>query len=409
MSDQVPATECEPRARVSVESFLTKLSGLGYSTATMRQKRAMVAYFVHWVVRRRLDIAEIDERTVDAFQVHLGRRRIPMGNWRCTIMAFLEHLRDQALTARPEPVRDDSREAHLLQRYETYLREERGLARETVCNYLRFVSAFARKHFTKSATGAHAPGPGFQEIRDYLLASTRALAPKTAQLIATALRSFLRFLFLRGETSVDLASAIPLVRRWRQASVHPYLAPEEVERLLAACDGTTSGGRRDHAILLLLARLGMRACEVAAMQIADLRWRTGEIFIRGKGLVHQRLPMLPDVGAAVVLYLRDGRPKSSCRSVFLRNDAPRTELSADAVGFVVRRALVRAGLHPPHRGSHLLRFSLATNMIHTGATMAEIGEVLRHHSPETTEIYAKVDFEALRAVALPWMGLGGAL
>jgi len=413
MSDQVPASECERRAHVldkCVESFLTKLSGLGYSTATMRQKRAMVEYFARWVVRRRLDIAEVDERVVDAFHVHLGRRRIPLGNWRCTTKTFLEHLRGEALTARPEEtVRDDSREAHLLQRYETYLREERGLARGTVCNYLRFVSGFARKHFTRSATGEHAPGPGFQEIRDYLLASTRALAPRTAQLVATALRSFLRFLFLRGETSVDLAPAIPLVRGWRQVSVHPYLSPEEVERLLAACDGTTSGGRRDHAILLLLARLGIRACEVAAMQIADLRWRTGEILIRGKGLVHQRLPMLPDVGAAVALYLRDDRPKSSCRSVFLRNDAPRTELSADAVGSIVRRALVRAGLHPPRRGSHLLRFSLATNMIQTGATMTEIGEVLRHRSPETTEIYAKVDFEALRAVALPWTGLGGAL
>jgi len=413
MSDQVPATEYEGCAHVldkCVESFLTKLSGLGYSTATMRQKRAMVEYFARWVVHRRLDIAKVDERVVDAFHVHLGRRRIRRGNWRCTTETFLEHLRGEAVTDRPEEtVRDDSREAHLLLRYETYLREERGLARETVCNYLRFVSGFARKHFTRSATGEHAPGPGFQEIRDYLLASTRVLAPRTAQLVATALRSFLRFLFLRGETSVDLAPAIPLVRGWRQVSVHPYLSPEEVERLLATCDGTTSAGRRDHAILLLLARLGVRACEVAAMQIADLRWRTGEILIRGKGLVHQHLPMLPDVGAAVALYLRDGRPKSSCRSVFLRNDAPRTELSADAVGFIVRRALVRAGLHPPRRGSHLLRFSLATNMIQTGATMTEIGEVLRHRSPETTEIYAKVDFEALRAVALPWTGLGGAL
>jgi site-specific recombinase XerD len=237
----------------------------------------------------------------------------------------------------------------------------------------------------------------------------RTLKPTTAQHAATALRSFLRFLFLRSETMTDFAVAIPSVHRWGQAKVHPYLCPAEVEQLLASCDVTTVNGRRDHAILLLLARLGLRACEVAALEIADLRWRAGEIVVRGKGRVCQRLPMLPDVGAAVALYLREARPISPSPRVFLRNDAPRIELSPDAVGFVVRRALCRAGLHPPTRGSHLLRHSLATTMIRHGASMTEIGEVLRHRSPETTEIYAKVDFEALRAVALPWTGWGGAV
>src|SRR5262249_405445 len=156
--------------------------------------------------------------------------------------------------------------------------------------------------------------------------------------------------FLRGETAVDLALAVPSVRRWRKATVHSYLRPEDVEQLLAACGKATASGRRDHAILLLLARLGLRACEVAAMEIRDLRWRTGEIVVRGKGRVLQRIPMLPDVGAAIALYVQDGRPKSPRRNVFLRNDAPRIGLSADAVGFVVRRALVRAELKPPHRG-----------------------------------------------------------
>ena len=412
MPNHVRVAERESRGRAferCVESFTTGLSRLGYRAAVVRLKRAMVACFVRWVVRRRLDVAQIDEAAIGAFLVHLGRHRVPIGNRRCTLMAFLEHLRGEAMTIRPEPVRDSSQAALLLQRYEAHLRDERGLMKETVCNYRRVVSAFVHEHFAGNATGVHAPGPGAQEVRDYLLASTRSLAPRTSQLVATALRSFLRFLFLRGETAVDLAPAIPSVRRWRRAGVHPYLRAEEVERLLAACDSTTASGRRDHAILLLLARLGMRACEVAAMQITDLRWRTAEIVVRGKGRVHQRLPMLPDVGAAVALYPRDGRPNSSCRSVFLRNDAPRIGLGADAVGLIVRRALSRAGLHPPHRGSHLLRFSLATTMIRRGATMAEIGEVLRHRSPETTEIYAKVDFEALRAVALPWTGPGGAL
>lgn len=388
-----------------IESFVTSLSGRGYCTVTIQQKRAMVTSFARWVRQRRVDVTKIDEAAVGAFLAHLRRRRILIGNWHCTLTAFLEHLRADGVTACPEQWRDDSQAALILQLYETYLLNERGLTKETVCNYLRFVSPLAREHFpaTRSSTTAF----GVQEVRAYILRGIRIFKPTTAQLLATALRSFLRFLFLRGETAVDLAFAVPSVRRWRKATVHSYLRPEEVEQLLAACDKATASGRRDHAILLLLARLGLRACEVAAMEIRDLRWRTGEIVVRGKGRVLQRIPMLPDVGAAMALYLQDGRPKSPCRNVFLRNDAPRIGLNADAVGLVVRRALVRAELKPPHRGSHLLRFSLATNMIHRGSTMAEIGEVLRHRSPETTEIYAKVDFESLRAVALPWAGLGG--
>lgn len=411
MADHVAAVERDANARVierCIESFTTSLSGLGYCAVAVRQKHAMVVCFAHWVRRRRLDVARIDEAAVEAFLMNLARRRRPSGNRRCTLMAFLEHLRGEGRTVRPEPQHDDSPAALLLQRYETYLREERGLANETVCNYRRSVSALVCERFAGTAMGAPASGSAFQEVRDYFLASIRTLAPKTAQHVATALRSFLRFLFLRSETAADLSVAIPSVHRWRQATVHPYLRPEEVEQLLAACDRTTANGRRDHAILLLLARLGLRACEITAMEIGDLRWRTGELLVRGKGQVHQRLPLLPEVGAAVALYLKDGRPKSTCRRVFLRNDAPRIGLGTDAVGFVVRRALGRAGLHPPCRGSHLLRFSLATTMIRRGATMAQIGEVLRHRSTETTEIYAKVDFEALRAVALPWTAQGDA-
>lgn len=392
----------------SIGSFMTSLLGFGYCTAVVQRKGAMVTAFARWVGQHRLDATKIDEATVGTFLAHLRRRRIPISKWRCTLTSFLEHLHASGFTAGPKQRRDDDASAApILKRYETYLLNQRGLTKKTVCNYLRFVSPFARKHF--SATGSSATTLGFQEVRDYILSGIRTFKPTTAQPLATALRSFLRFLFFRGETVVDLALAVPRARRWRKATVHSYLRPEDVERLLAVCDKTTASGRRDHAILLLLARLGIRACEVAAIEIRDLRWRTGEIVLRGKGRVRQHVPMLPDVGAAVALYLRDGRPKSPCRNVFLRNDAPRIGLSADAVGFIVRRALVRAGLKPPHRGSHLLRFSLATNMIHRGATMAEIGQVLRHRSPETTEIYAKVDFAGLRTVALPWVGQGGVL
>ena len=404
MSDQALAKADEPALESHIETFTAALLGRGYCAGTVRLKCAMLARFALWIGKRRIAVRNFDEATIGVFLAHLRRRGVPIGNRRCTLLAFLEHLRQEGATRRPAPVHDQSESAQLLRRYQVYLREEQGLTAETADNYLRFASQLVRGHVPDSAAETAVVGLEAQQVRDFLLRSVRELRPTTAQLRATALRSFLRFLFLRGETKVNLADAVPSVRRWRKATTHTFLQPKEVDQLLRACDCGTATGRRDHAVLLLLARLGMRAREVSAMQLEDLRWRAGEILVRGKGAVHQRLPLLPEVGAAIARYLRDGRPRSQCRNVFLRDDAPRVALGADAIGLIVRRALHRAGLHPSHRGSHLLRHSLATHMIRCGATMAQIGEVLRHRLPETTEIYAKLDFEALRAVALPWPG-----
>lgn len=392
----------------SIASFTVELSGLGYRPLVVRGKRAIVGGFIRWAVHRRIEVARIDEATVEAYLVRRRRRGSSVGYRRCTLRAFLEHLRAEGIAVRPKPVSNHFPADVILERYATYLRLERGFTELAVSTYLKFLRSFVHEHFLAASSLALTSALDAQAVRAFFLGRARTFAPRTAQLLATVLRSFLRFLFLRGETTVDLVPAIPTVRRWRQRTVHPYLDPAEVERLLDSCDRTTANGRRDHVILLLLARLGLRAGEVAALDLADVRWRNGEIFVHGKGGVLACLPLLPDVGAAIASYLQHGRPRSSCRKVFLRNLAPRIGLNADAVGIVVRRALARAGLRPPHCGSHILRFSLATTMLRRGASMAEIGEVLRHRSPETTEIYAKVDFGALREVALPWPGPGGA-
>ena len=393
-----------------IHSYVDALTASGYRDLVIRQKRAIVTQFACWLSKRRVALCKIDESTVGAFLAHWSRSGFRVSNRRYTLVAFLEHLRQAGVTVRPAPERTRAAPdaaQKLLRHYEAYLREERGLTAETTANYLRFVQPLARDCLAADGSNIAISGLDAQQIRDFLLRSTRGFRPTTAQLAATALCSFLRFLFVRGETAVDLAVAIPSVRRWRKATVHPYLRPDQVEQLLRACNTTTTRGRRDHAVLLLLARLGLRAREVATMQLEDLRWRTAEILVRGKGRAQQRLPLLPEVGAAIAAYLRNGRPDSRCRNVFLRNEAPRVALGADGIGFIVRRALHRAGLRPSQRGSHLLRHSLATRMIRHGASMTEIGEVLRHRLPETTELYAKVDFEGLRAVALPWPGAGG--
>jgi integrase len=218
------------------------------------------------------------------------------------------------------------------------------------------------------------------------------------------LRSFLSFYFLDGATATDLSRAVPPVRRWRLAPVPPLVTEEEVERVIAAADRSTPRGLRAFAILLLLARLGLRAGEVVALELDDIHWDVGEVVVRGKGRLHSRLPLLDDVGEALALYLRDARGPSTSRRVFLRRIAPHGPLSGPtAVCVIAREALRYAGLRPVGRvGAHIFRHGLATQMIRRGASLAEISQVLRHRSITTTQLYAKVDFEGLRAVAMPW-------
>lgn len=210
-------------------------------------------------------------------------------------------------------------------------------------------------------------------------------------------------------TKVDLSLALPEVRQARKAAVPRYVSARDVERILTACNLTTPVGRRDRAVLLLLARLGLRANEVVKMELGDLRWRTGELVVRGKGPARDHLPIPTDVGEALSRYLARDRAPCASRRVFLRMRAPRRGFaSAAAVSTIAMRAIDRSGVRAPSRGAHLLRHSLAAGMVQRGATMVEIGQILRHRSPNSTELYAKVDFDGLRELALPWPGKGGA-
>jgi site-specific recombinase XerD len=227
--------------------------------------------------------------------------------------------------------------------------------------------------------------------------------------MVSALRSFLRFLLQHGEITTDLAACVPTVANWRLTGVPQHLSEQQVKKVLESCDRSTVVGRRDYAILLLLARLGLRASEIVKLELDDIDWRAGEIVVRGKGSVHDRLPLVQETGEALAAYLRGDRPRNRSRRVFLQVRAPRCGFRGPAsVSTIVAQALQRAGLDPPQKGAHLLRHSLATGMLSRGATMAEIAEVLRHRSPQTTEIYAKVDIIGLRSLAQPWPSGEGA-
>jgi site-specific recombinase XerD len=224
-------------------------------------------------------------------------------------------------------------------------------------------------------------------------------------LIASALRSFFRFLRQQALINTDLAQCVPTPARRRLSTLPKFINADDVERLLHSIDQKTPEGRRNYAIMQLLARLGLRAAEVAALTLNDLDWDAGEIIVRGKGGRCDRLPLPYEVGQALANYLRDGRPSCSTRRVFVRQRAPqRGFVNGEAVGTIVHRALDRAGLNPALKGAHLLRHSLATRLLRNGASLAEIGELLRHRDLNTTQIYAKVDESALRKLALPWPG-----
>ncbi len=320
---------------------------------------------------------------------------------RAAVRSLLEYVRD----GEPVPCSAEhcsSATAIFEAKYTAYLRNERGLSERSVEIYVPIVRNFLAVWLSTPLAMLDA-----YLVRRFFLERSHNRSSACAKLLASAVRSFLRFLFLRGETTLDLSFAIPTVRRWGLAPVHDFLSPTEVEQVLSTADRQTPGGRRDYAILLLLSRLGLRAGEVTQVELRDIHWRTAEIVVRGKGRALDHLPLPSDVGEALAIYIQKDRGPSASQRVFLRQLAPRIGFTGpSAVSCVARTALIRAGLRSSHRGTaHLFRHSLATRMIRGGASLAEISEVLRHRSIGITEIYAKVAFESLREVARPWPGV----
>ncbi|MGH8532502.1 MAG: site-specific integrase [Gammaproteobacteria bacterium] len=223
--------------------------------------------------------------------------------------------------------------------------------------------------------------------------------------MTTALRSFLRYVRYRGEVTLDLVAAVPVVANWSMTSIPRAISADHVRQLLASIDRRIAVGRRDYAILLLLARLGLRSGEVAFLEPDDIDWNVGQLSVRGKSGQRNELPLPTEVGKAIAAYLRHGRPLSISRRVFLRAKAPICGFrGVSGVGSIVRHSLKRAGIHAPTTGAHQFRHGLATKLLRQGASLSEIGELLGHRHPQTMKIYTKVDIKALRTLALPWPG-----
>jgi site-specific recombinase XerD len=382
------------------DRFARFLAGEGYAPLTIKIKCSLIANLSHWLKRRGVPLAKLDEGTLKQFHARhrgsVGRGDVSTGH------QLLEFLRRVEVIPTPPKKTNRTALGQLSADYERFLASERGLARSTVIGYLPIVRRFLTEHFGDKALRLQDLWP--QDLHRFILGQVRRIGRTHAGTTVTVLRSFLRFLRQRGAIKTDLAAALFGVAHWRLSHIPKSLPPEQVKRLLQCCDRSTPSGQRDYAILLLLARLGLRGGEVLSMTLDDLDWERGEIVVRGKGRRLERLPLPKDVGAALVHYLRHVRPTCSTRKVFIRMKAPLHGLRLSAICCVVRRALKRAGLNPDFKGAHLLRHSLATKMLHRGASLSEIGQLLRHRQPTTTQIYAKVDIKALRGIAMPWIG-----
>jgi len=283
---------------VQLAGLLATLATAGYRKTTLHDKRWLIERFIRWVRGAELKVLDLDETCVDAFLAHRSRR--PRKMERATLQQFLEHLRGLGVVP-PHRASEPSSANVLVQRYLDHLRKDRGLCGRSIEVYSPFVHAFvAAQRLPERVASLDASA-----VRKYLLHRSRERSVSFVKLLAAALRSFLGFLFFNGETAADLSTAVPPVRRWRLATVPSFLTPEEVERVIAATDLSTARGCRAHAMLLLLARLGLRAGEVAALELDDIRWDVGEFIVRGKGRRHDLLPLLDDVGQALARYIRE--------------------------------------------------------------------------------------------------------
>jgi site-specific recombinase XerD len=384
--------------------FAQSLSRQGYVPRYVHRQVLLAACFSRWL--KQTEVARhciTSQHPARYLRFRYRRRRSNLGD-PAALCHFIEFLRrERVIPAEKNPVRQLTPAEQCAQAYEQYLREERVLAQPTIVNYVPFIGRFLKDRF--GAGPVKLSSIGARDIVRFVQRQARQLHLKRAKLLTTALRSFLQYARYRGEIRLDLATVVPCVANWSMPSIPRGIAPDQVRRLLNQIDRSTAVGRRDYAILLLLARLGLRSGEVAFLELDDIDWKAGCLSVHGKSGRRTQLPMPQDVGEAIVAYLRHGRPSCTSRRVFLRARAPiRGFATQCAVGTIVREALLRAGIEAPTTGAHQFRHGLATQMLRQGASLAQIGELLGHKSPETTKIYAKVDLDGLRTLALSWPG-----
>jgi integrase/recombinase XerD len=386
-----------------VRSLSCQQYSVGYACIVARHALA----FGRWCEWRGIELDALTDEHIERYQRNRARRRSRCSETRRqerqALTLLLHFLREQgicaaataSITAIDLVAADFAR--HLL--------HDQALAPITAEDYARTARRFLGWRFRQEDVCLHDLGP--TDAIAFVRRESKRLGPAALKSVTNALRSFLRYGEFRGEITAGLAAGVPAVATWTTTPPIPRaIAAEHAQRAIDNCDCSTTVGRRDRAVLLLLARLGLRACEIVRLALDDIDWDQAQLRVHGKGGRVSLLPLPVDVGAAIAAYLEHGRPTCEDRHLFLRAMAPIRGMleGSDGVGSIVRYALKRAKVDAPHRGSHQFRHALAVRMLRQGASLPEIGQVLRHRSPQSTSIYAKVDLDALRTLVVPWPG-----
>jgi len=383
-----------------VEGYRAGLLEAGYTPQTVRGMLRVLGHLGRWMASEGVEVGAVDDAAIEEFLASLradGLRRVPTVR---ALGSLIAYLRDVGVMVPEDSVGEVAPVEELVGEYRQWLVVERGLAAATVLRY----EALARRFLTGRVSPRDelgVEGLGGADVSAFLLGECGRVSLGSAKGKVAELRSLLRFLHLRGLTELALAESVPSVAGWRDTTVPPTMPRANVERLLACCERSTLAGARNYAMLILLARLGLRSVEVARLELGDLDWRAGELVVRGKARRQDRLPLPGDVGDALAGYLVL-RGRRDSRQVFLTLKAPTRPIRADLVGDVVQRSCLRAGV--AHVGAHRLRHALASELLARGASLTDISQVLRHADLATTAIYAKVDLGRLREVAQPWPG-----
>lgn len=381
------------------EGFRSELDRLGYTPLTREFKVNEMARLSRWLEARGLSAGDLDEGKVNAFsaQARAAGKRSPT-EW--AMRPLLAWLRDQKVIGALPPAPREAAD-NLIDEYRQWMVAERALSARTIERYEKGARSFLHWRAGGDRDAVGVEGLDAEAVTGFLLSeASRGLAPESLRDRVAELRSLMKFLYLRGITSTPLGLTVPPVPGWKDARVPPRLSPVEVTALLDSCDRATPTGKRDFAVLLLLARLGLRAAEVTGLALEDLDWRRAEVAVHGKAGRSDRMPLPTDVGEALATYINEARPRSGWRNVFLSAVAPPRPLARNTVSQTVWRQCRRAGLGPFR--AHRLRHALACQLLGLGVTLPEIAQVLRQRDLATTASYAKLDYASLRGLALPW-------
>ncbi len=379
--------------------FREELLGLGYSPRSAQTHLLFMNRLSTWLEVTGLDPGVLTAARIEEFLTanSTPRQRFPKSS-RGT-EPLINFLRRRGVV--PEaPAAVLTAAAELIEQFRLYLVGERGLGAGTITNYL-----YTARLFLQSVGGVELDDLvqlGAPAVQAFILTESGRRSVASTKTLVTGLRSLLRFFHVAGITDVPLVGAVPTVSGWTGTWLPRGVDASSVERLLTSCNRRTNQGCRDYAVLVVLSRLGMRIGEVAALEMGDVDWRSGELVVRGKGKRLERLPLPVDVGEALADYVQRARPPSEHRALFLRVLAPRRGLTSGALIVIVQSACHRAGIVPV--AAHRLRHSVATDLLRAGAGLPEIGQLLRHRSLASTAIYASVDTLALRELARPWPG-----